>query len=296
MTSKQLVRAALPNWRGRLGAHHVGYLGNGNVHRAVPYNANSTSVIAKKLALMQADEVDVVIDTWQGAFAAACNEDAVLTCQMCADFGLQFCLLLDPWCAKLNNKGQSTPPSTENVIASLSAPSTQDMMNSSAYVPEKFILDFRSGADLARLSQEFPSYDFLPQGVGFSWIVIPNITESKKRNQEAVANLKSQHANPAMRVASFCHNFDDSGMPLPVGVQSQQQFDEAGGKRDLTKGVWGDQARILESFAGQFSQQQLATINPTTPIIAILTWDDYDEQTCGPREKVLAEEMGVHWE
>jgi hypothetical protein len=295
MTSKEMVQKALPSWNGRLAAHHISYLADGHVHRAVPYVATNPSVIAKKLSLMQADGVDIVISTWQGIYAESSNLDTVLMAAQCIEVGLQFALLLDPWCAKLSAKGQNANY-TSNVTASLQAPSTQAILNSPCYVPEKYVLDFNTGADLSALGKSFPTVKFLAQGSGFSWISIPQITDSPARNAAAVVNLKAQHANPAMKIASFCESFDDSGQPLPVGIQSQAAFDAAGGNRNYAVGVWGDNpARILESFEGQFAQQQLATINPATPIIALITWDDLDEQSSGPREKVLAEELGISW-
>lgn len=294
MNLKQVIQNAIPGWQGRVAGHHVGYLADGHVHRAMPYVATDPKVIEKKLALMQSAGIDIVIETWQGPWATSCHLDATLTSVQCAKMGMQFALLLDPWCAKLNSKGQSTD-FTGNVTAALQYSSSQMMLNGSSYVPEKYILDFNTGADLTALGKTFPDYKFLAQGSGFSWITIPTITDSPSRNAAAVTNLKSQHANPAMKVANVCFSFDDSGMPLPAGVQSQSQFDAAGGKRDLTQSVWGGPARILESFGGQFGEQQLATILSTTPIVAVVTWDDYDEQSSGPLEKVLAEEAGENW-
>jgi len=190
---------------------------------------------------------------------------------------------------------QSTSQITANVTEALQTASTEEMLNASSYVPEKWILDFNTGADLGALAKTFPKYSFLAQGKGFSWISIPNITDSASRNALAVADLKVQHSNSGMKVASFCASFNDAGMPLPKGIQSQAQFDGSGGKRDYSQSVWGGPARILDSFAGQFAQQQLATINPTCPVIAVLTWSDYDEQSSGPREKVIAEEQGIVW-
>jgi hypothetical protein len=294
MNYKQMIQSLLPGWDGRLAVHHVGFLADGHVHRSVPYNATDPKVIMKKLDLMKSVGVDIVIHTWQGPYAASCHLDATLMSGACAQLGMQFALLLDPWCAKLSAKGQ-TSPSTANVITALQAPSTQTMLNASSYVPEKYILNFNTGADLVALGKAFPTYKFLAQGKGFSWIDIPPITDSPARNAAAVVNLKAQHANTTMEVASVCFSFDDSGMPLPANVQTQTAFDAAGGSRDLTKSVWGGAARILESYSGQFGEQQIATISPTTPIIAILTWDDYDEQSSGPLEKVIAQENGIIW-
>ena len=294
MSLKDTIRNAVPGWVGRLACHHVCYLGDGHVHRGVPYNATDTKIISKKLALMQSAGIDLVIGTWQGPWATSCHLDATLMAAACAQVGMQFALLLDPWCALLSAKGQNTNY-TANVTAALQFPSTQTMLNGPSYVPEKYILYFNTKVDLTVLGKTFPSYKFLPMNSGFSWITIPAITDSPARNAVAVANLKSQHANPAMKVASVCFSFDDSGQPLPVGTQSQTAFDAAGGKRDLIQSTWGGPVRILESFAGQFGQQQLATIPATIPIIAVITWDDYDEQSSGPLEKVLAELAGETW-
>jgi hypothetical protein len=294
MNSKELIQNLLPGWNGRQAAHFVCYNGNGAVHRGIPYNANDPKVIAKQLELMQSDGVDIVIGTWQGIYAAACNENAMLVSQACSEVGLQFMLLLDPWCAKLSANGQNTNY-TANVTSSLQAKTTQTMLNASSYVPEKYILAFNTGANLTQLEVTFKGFAFLEQGTEFSWISIPKITDSPVRNAAAVSNLKAQHTNPAMKVASYCSSFDDSGQPLPVGVSTQAAFDSAGGNRNYSNSVWGGPTRILESFSGELETQCIQTINPTTSIIARLTWNDYDEQSSGPREKEVAEEQGVNW-
>ena len=296
MTIKHMIQSALPTWSGRLAAHDIAYNGDGHVHRAIPYDPINPAVAIQKAKLMQSDGIDVCICTWQGPWATACNAAAMNMCAACKQVGLQFALLLDPGGMQKWQPGQSQAQVTLNVTSALNAPTTQAMLNASSYVPEKYILDFNTSANLNLLAKAFPSYNFLAQGSGFSWISIPTITDSTQRNAAAVANLKSQHANPAMRVASVCFSFNDSGQPLPVGVQSQAQFDAAGGVRNLTNSVWGGPARILDSFAGQFGLQQIATINSATPIIAVVSWSDYDEQSSGPREKVVAEEQGIVWQ
>jgi hypothetical protein len=247
----------------------------------------------QKLKLMQSDGVDLVIGTWQGPWA---NGDALLFSSLCVEFGMQFALLLDPGGMQKWVANPTPAATTANAIAALQASTTQGMLNATSYVPEKWLLDFNTGANLATLAKTFPSLSFLPMNSGFSWISIPKITDSFVRNTASVANIKTQHANPAMRIASFCKSFNDSGQPLPAGVATQAAFDAAGGVCNWNVGVWGDAPnRVLDSFSGQFAQQQLATINPAVPVIAILTWDDYDEQSSGPRERVLAEDSGIVW-
>lgn len=287
-----MLDLALPN--GRLAAHHVTYLGDGHVHRGVPYVATDLAVIVKKLSLMSLCGIKVVLATWQGPWATSSHLDACLMSNLCVEMGMQFALVLDPWCAKLGPNGV-TIPSTQNVIAALNAPTTQAMLNSTSYVPEKFILDFNTGANLSQLAVAFPHCDFLGFRTGFSWPSIPPITNSVLRNLAAVADIAKQNANPAMKIPGLCMNFDDSGMPLPAGVQTMTGFLAAGGVRDLTQSTWGGPARILESFSGQFLAQQLAVTPATAPIVAIVTWDDYDEQSSGPLEKIVAELVGMDW-
>jgi hypothetical protein len=294
MNSKQLVQKLIPAWNGRLAAHDICYNGNGQVHRAIPYDPTNPAVALQKAQLMQVDGVDICIGTWQGPEAASCHAAAIAMSNACKQVGLQFALLLDPWCAKLSPTGTNTNY-TANVTAALQNAGTQGMLKSSSYVPEGWVLDFNTGADLATLAKTFPTLTFLAQGSGFSWISIPTVTDSVARNVAAVANIKTQHANATMKVASFCASFNDAGQPLPVGVSTQAAFEKAGGQRNYANSTWGGPARVLESFAGQFAQQQLATINPATPAIAILSWADYDEQSSGPREKVKAEEEGIVW-
>lgn len=295
MTTKELVQKVLPTWNGRLACHDIAYNGDGHVHRAIPYDPTNPAVALQKAQLMQSDGVDICICTWQGPWAESCNTAAIAMATACKTVGLQFALLLDPGGMQKWIPNQSQATITANVTSALQAGSTVAMIGGSSYVPEKWILDFNTGASLTTLAKTFPSYKFLAQGVGFSWITIPTISDSVSRNAAAVGALKFQHSNPGMQIASFCKSFDDSGQPLPVGVQSQAAFDAAGGVRNLANSVWGGPARILESFAGQFSLQQLATISPVTPVIALVTFSDYDEQSSGPREKILAEEQGIVW-
>jgi hypothetical protein len=295
MTSKEMVQKSIAAWSGRLACHEISYNGDGHVHRAIPYDPTKPAVALQKAKLMQSDGADVCICTWQGPWSNSCHAAAMAMSAACTQVGLQFALLLDPGGMQKWLANQSTSQITANVTEALQTASTEGMLNASSYVPEKWILDFNTGADLGALAKTFPKYSFLAQGKGFSWISIPNITDSASRNALAVADLKVQHSNSGMKIASFCASFNDAGMPLPKGIQSQAQFDGSGGKRDYSQSVWGGPARILDSFAGQFAQQQLATINPACPVIAVLTWSDYDEQSSGPREKVLAEEQGIVW-
>lgn len=292
MSLREVIQKAIPGWDGRVAGHHIGYLADLHVHRELPYVATDPKIVAKKIALQQSQGININITTWQGPWATSCHLDATLTAAECSRVGMQFALLLDP--GGMQKWTGNRAVATQNAIAALQDKTTQALLNGSSYLPEKYVLDFDTGADLVALAKAFPTLKFLAKGKDFSWISIPKITESKARNAAAVADLKAQHASPSMKIASVCDGFNDAGQPLPVGVQSQALFDAAGGKRDFTKGVWGDDpARILESFEGLFMEQQLATIPATVPIIAALTIDDVDEGT--NMERKWAEDAGETW-
>lgn len=285
MNLKALLQSAIPGWEGKLAVHHICYLGDGHVHRSVPYNATDPKIVAKKLALMQSIGVDTVICTWQGPWATSCHEDMLMTAAKCSELGMTFALLLDPGGMQKWTSGLTAAQITANVEAALSDPGTQAVLNGDSCVPEKYILDFNTGATLATLATAFPTLSFLAQSTGFSWPMIP-------WNQSSYASM---NANSLMQIPGICSYFNDAGQPLPVGVQTEAAWISGGSQRNWANSVWGGGARILEHQGGQFLQLQLPTISKTAPYIAVVTWDDYDEQSSGPLEYAVALENGVNW-
>src|ERR1700723_3307192 len=207
-----------------------------------------------------------VLMTWQGPLVAFQHSTAVEMCAQCAERGMLFGLVLDPWCAKT---GPGTL--TTNVQNALLNSTTQAMLNSTAYLPEKFVLDFSTGADLATLGAAFPSLKFLAQNTGFSWISIPSGTmTSDARNAAAVANLKVQNANPAMQIPGVCREFNDAGPRTPPGEGLANRT----GTRDNTQSVWGGApARVLDNQGGNFFYAQLAVTPMTAPSLGLITWN-----------------------
>lgn len=269
------------DFNGELCAHVIGWYGDGKIHRNVPYLSNDPYVIGQQLDLMQAESIGVVLQTWQGPLAPFQHEAAQAMEQECEDRGMKFGLVLDPWCAKL---GSGTP--TENIENALLDPTSQAMLNSKRYLPEKYVLDFNTGADLTALAAKFPTLAFLGFQTGFSWPFIPwNPAQYAKIN-----------ALPTMRIPGLCMSFNDGGMPTPAGV-SLTTWLAAGSPRDYNTSVWGAStgaARVLDSQAGQFFQSQLQSI-AGSKYAAIVTWNDYDEQSSGPYEANVAAAAGVDW-
>jgi hypothetical protein len=243
-----------PNFKGKLLAHVMGWFGEpGHAHRMTRYASNDPYVVERQLSAMKAVGIDGVILTWQGLTNAFLHQSAVEMCYQAAHCGMLFGLLLDPWiCKSAANKEQA-------ILDSLNSPSTQRMLSSSAYLPERYVLDFDTGADFTKIAAARPDLVFLKRHVGYSW---PEITNT-------LATLKNDNANPAMKIPGICMGFNDGG------------FVKADGTRDYGKSVWDSSVptRVIDAQAGNTYFDQLAVTPVSAPYIAIVTWNDHDEQT-----------------
>src|SRR5258706_3415342 len=255
----------------------VSWFGDGKIHRMNDYLSNDPYIIAKKIDCMQkytinGMNIEGVIATWQGPLAIFQREAICELSKQCGERGMLFALLLDPWCAKIGIGDLTT-----NVTNALNDPSTQTMLSGPTYLPEKYVLDFNTGADLSILASKFPTLKFLKQGVGFSWPSVDmKIVNSISRNIASVNNLKGQNSNLSMKISGICKGFNDAGMPTPKGVSLNSWI----GSRDYATSVWGDQpARVLDNQGGNFFFEQLAVTPLTVPYIGFISWDDYDEGT-----------------
>jgi hypothetical protein len=295
MNLRAMVQAVLPTFAGRIGVHHVGYIGNGEVQGAVPYAtiANTPALIRQKLTLMKQCNVDLVISTWQGPWS---NDDTILFGQLCSEFGMQHALLLDPGGMAKWLPNQSAATITANVIAALTAAMTT-IINLPSYVPEKWVLDFATGAILSQVEAKFPMLDILQMRAGFSWPSIPDMSNPVSRNAASVADIKTQNSSSAMRLPGVCSCFNDAGETLPANAVTLVEWENNGCQVNYNIGAWGNNpCRILESYAGQLLQQMLAVTPPTAPAIMFVTWDDYRERSSGPLEKIAAETTpGFQW-
>lgn len=271
--------------------HVMPWFGDGKIHRMNRYLSNDPATITKQINVLRATRIggqviSGVIMTWQGPLATFQHQAVTQWNTQCVQRGMLFGLLMDPWLAKLGSPGNSTPMAS-NVINALNDPSSQAMFNSSAYLPEKFILDFNISGGQFNMSTDvapqFPTLKFLEQGAGFSWPSINmGIPDSDQRNAACVSSLTSQNSNAAMRIPGICLGFNDSGMPTPAGVT----LGNFTGTRDWNSSVWsptvGAQvARVLDPQGGNFFYDQVApSVTPFgVPYWAFVTWNDYDERT-----------------
>lgn len=259
----------------KLLVHMMPWFGDGNIHRMTAYNSNNPKTITRQLDCMQATEIsgkriEGVIVTWQGIFAKFQHAAMLEINKQCTERGMLFALLIDPWCAKLGGNGP-----TANVIQSLHDSAVQTLINGSDYyLPEKFVLDFNSGANLSQLVAAFPEMNFLSLGSGFGWPRIDmTIADSMKRNAASIADLVKQNANTAMKIPAICKGFMDAGKP--IGPPSSPFT----GARDYSQSVWGGPTRVLDTQAGTYFMDTFNTLDISDPYCAVVTWNDYDEMT-----------------
>ena len=268
----------------RLLVHVMPWFGDGNIHRIDSYASNSATVVKNQIDILFATrvfglQVQGAILTWQGPYAAFQHSTVMQWNTQCAARGMLFALLMDPYIASI---GPTPPPvtgnsATDHVIQALNHVDSQTMLNASCYVPEKYILDFNTGANLTQLATQFPNLQFLAQGSGFAWPSINmSLTQSEARNQDSVNNLQGQHQHPAMRVPAVGMGFRDNGEPTPVGVSASAWT----GTRDYNTSVWGGQAaRVLDTQGGKLGLDYFATVPGSAPYLGFVTWNDYDEGT-----------------
>lgn len=274
---KQSLQKVLPTWNGKALAHVMGWFGEGDpvkVHRVSRYVSNVPSVIASQLNMMQECGIDGIIVTWQGPTVNAFLHDATIKLwEGCMERQMLFALLLDPWIAK-----QQTNP-TQAVITALESVDCQRMLNSPAYLPEGFVIEFdlanSAGVNVANVQSAVSSTPLLSWHTGFSW---PNLSPDPAEPTSSISTLKSDNANPAMKIAGVNVMFNDGGSPLPIGAVASNFL----GQRNYAQSVWGPgvgATRVIDHQGGNWFYDQLAVTPPTIPYIALVTWNDHDEGT-----------------
>jgi hypothetical protein len=286
MNFKQTLKNSIPGWNGTAMAHVMGWFGEGNpqkVHRVSRYASNDPKVIAAQLDLMLACGIEGPLITYQGPTANAFLHDATMKIwQACMWRQMPFGLVLDPWIAK------NQPNPTQAVITALQHPDVQMMLNSLAYLPERYILEFdlaaSAGVNIGTVQAAIPA-PILSWHSGFSW---PNIPADAHNASDSLAALKADHAKPTMRVAGVNIMFNDAGLAMPPGANANSFK----GQRDYSQSVWGGSTtRVIDHQAGSWFYDQLAITPAILPYIALVSWNDHDEGT--GIEHVLAAMSGI---
>jgi len=265
-------------WNGVPLAHMQGWFGENNgttVHRIDRYLSNDPVVINNQLNFMEAIGIKGCIVDWEGPTVNPFLHDAMMNIwEGCMEHELLFGLMLDPWIAE-----KQTNP-TQATISALLNSDCQRVLNSPAYLPEKYVLEFdmnaSAGVDVATVQAAVPTIPILSWHTGYSW---PNIVTGDNPSNPALAlaDLKADHAKPTMKIASANIMFCDGGQPTPTGaLQSAWK-----GLRNWLLSAWPGTTptRWLDHQAGNWFFDQVATIPPSIKYVAIPTWNDYDEGT-----------------
>jgi len=240
-------------------AHWMPWFARDGKHCEVGYVSNNPYTISRQLLAMKAEGIDGVIATFDGS--AVDPQGTLATremCFQCSQTGMLFALLVNSSMVKFR-PDMSVTPQIE-VMRRINEPIVQEMLSSSAYVPEKYILEFdlsTLGVDFVALAKTFANkYIFLSKHTGFSW---PEITNT-------LQTLQKDNPNPTMMIPGVCGKIFDGGNP-PTGT------------RDYGVSVWDKTipARSLASMAGQTYLDQLNLVNQSAKYIGLVTWNDYDE-------------------
>jgi hypothetical protein len=269
LSLKAAVKQAIPGWNGKLGAHFMGWFGDGNTHRVNRYKSNDTAVVKSQLDAQQAVGIEFDILTWKGSGNFVDSTAAVLLAEI-KRRGMLFAYLLDPWIAKnepWDDKSKPSPQRTQKVIDQLTGAAA--VLNDGCYMRsdgKPLVCEFslsEIGVDLAKVRLAHPELNILSWHTGYSW---PNIGTN---GAGQLGTLKADHAKASMRIASVNPCFNDAGYPLTDG------------SRDYCHSVWSKTgpARAIDHQAGNWFLDQLATIPSSVPFVAVATWNDHDEGT-----------------
>jgi hypothetical protein len=251
----------------KLLTHWMGWHGQpSRVNHVTRYRSVDPWAIDAQLDAMQAVGIDGAIATWQGPTVNPYLHQATIgLCERLGRRQMLFALLLDPWIAK----GQPNP--TQVATAALQHPDTVEMLASSAYLPEKYVLEFdlaSAGVNVPQLVAAFPKSPIISKHSGYSW---PEISST-------MAILAADNANPAMKIPGVILQFFDGGQPLPAGSFTNAPL--WNGNRDYNTSVWGGSpARMIEHQAGNIFLDSAALVPKSAPYAAVVTWNDYEEGT-----------------
>jgi len=238
------------------------WFGDGNTHR-VSYDSSSPNTIATQIQLMLSVGIEGIIVTWQGPSTRFSHQVTLQLATEVRALGMVFGILLDPHVAA----GGGTKEA--NVSAALADPGFLAMWNNPAYLAEKYILDYSTGADFTKVTLP-PGAIVLANQKGFGW---PNAYNGD--NTRTLAELKSTNT-AGMKIPAITAGFIDAGQPTPLGVKPSAFT----GTRNYGVNVWGSgPPRAIDHQAGALWLSTIDVLPPGCPYAGLVTWNDHDEGT-----------------
>jgi hypothetical protein len=233
--------------------HTVLYFGKDGIDNSSSgYLSNDALVIERQLQCMKAfggPGCGAIGLTYGPTKSSFINDAVNKFAQACNTQDMPFALCFDPWAVKNNDESMPDKATCNSrMIAALQHPDTQAILNLPCYLPGKPVLDFSIGADPATIEAAVPGIDYWLNGKDYDWEYIPNQPNKTKM--------------PCVYV-----KFDD------------------GTRGDRNKSAWNQSksCRVVRSNAGRtFWNCKLDGANNCNGknYVQLVTWNDYDEQTC----------------
>jgi len=241
-------------------AHVVTFFGKpgGKTASGVNYNSNDLRVIDTQLELIQRSMHDGVIVLWYGDVDPYINEACENFLFLCEKRQMLFALCVDPWAMGANKATMTVDQKNTKwtVLLGLAKP----FFSSPAYIPEKYIIDFATGADIPTVIKQNPGFQILRTYVEVAWPKVSAGLDSK-------ANLIQQ--NSTAIIPGVMHSFSDYDPKTPANS------------------IWGGPARRIDGQDGLFELDVMkAPVGPQATYRQRITFNDYFERTHVERDLI----------
>lgn len=265
MNSAQLLAQFFTNPPQLLG-HTVNWHGKpGATNKPVGYDSSNQFALNTLLDLMQQDGYAGVVALTYGSTSGFINDVCEKMLYQCWVRKMSFMLSFDPWAVGDKSKIAAMAPAdqvkarTAGFIAALDF--CKPFFINPAYVSEKYVIDFATGAAVSADDAKQRGVTILPTYSQCAW--------PKPQVADPAGDLIQQNAK-ALIPAMF-RRFNDSGLP---------KLDASGAvvSRDYSQSVWGGPARVVEDDGGGVLWRILRAM-PATKYVQYVTIDDRDEGT-----------------
>jgi hypothetical protein len=281
-------------WNGKFLVNVMPWVGEPNhVHRNSSYKSTDPFAVEQQLDNIQAVGGDGVVLTWRGISIAGGwdQQVAVELAYQCTTRKMLFAYMLDPNMLKYRPNQAIT--SEQEIINAFNSPTVQEVMNSGAYLPEKYAFDFNLASANNGVAINWAAILQATGLVGLRWHV-----DYSWACFDPISIIAADHQKATMKFPSVAYGFNDSGCPLPYGC-TPATFN---GQRDWTQSVWqandpskpdpnnpghnfpSQPARVNDPQGGKYYMDCVASIGASatakaSPYAMFVTWNDYDEGT-----------------
>jgi len=230
----------------------------------VNYKSNDLRVIRTQLELIQRAQYDGVIVLWYVDVDPFINDACEKICFLCEEKQMLFGLCVDPWAMGKDKTAMTIEQKNEKWTVLLGL--AQNFMNSRAYLPEKYIIDFATGADIpavVKQNMEGPyTYNILRTYYEVAWPQVKPGLDSKAKLLEM---------NKTAIIPCVMHSFDDHDPANP------------------TQSIWGGPARRIDSQDGMLELDLVKGIRalPKEPqYVQRISYNDYRERHFVERQMI----------